>query len=189
MGDSIAGSAEYRELLDSIKQTIAAGRLRAARVVSTVLVETYWQIGHDIVVRRREQGWGAKVTGQLAADLRIAHPNMQGLSGRNLRYMATLASRWPDAIGQQPVAQLPWGHVTVLLDSFPDPETAEFYAKRAADQGWSRAALQAMIASRLHERSQPALTTFDTSVPDAERESCRRKGKAAEKKDVISCYS
>ena len=173
MGDSIAGSAEYRELLDSIKQTIAAGRLRAARVVSTVLVETYWQIGHDIVVRRREQGWGAKVTGQLAADLRIAHPGMQGLSGRNLRYMATLASRWPDAIGQQPVAQLPWGHVTVLLDSFPDRGTAEFYAKRAADEGWSRAALQAMIANRLHERSEPALTTFDTSVPDADRESLR----------------
>jgi hypothetical protein len=38
MSDSIAVSAEYRELLDSVKQTIAAGRLRAARAVNTILV-------------------------------------------------------------------------------------------------------------------------------------------------------
>jgi predicted nuclease of restriction endonuclease-like (RecB) superfamily len=143
MSDSITATAEYNDLLDSIKRTIADGRLRAVRTVNNILVETYWKIGHDIVMRRREQGWGAKVTDQLAADLRIAHPNMQGLSGRNLRYMATFATRWPDAIGQHPVAQLPWGHVTVLLDSFPDRETAEFYAKRAVDEGWSRAALRA----------------------------------------------
>ena len=37
MSDSIAVSAEYRELLDSVKQTIAAGRLRAARAVNTIL--------------------------------------------------------------------------------------------------------------------------------------------------------
>ena len=69
--------------------------------------------------------------------------------------------------------KLPWGHVTVLLDSFPDRETAEFYARRAADECWSRAALRSMIANRLRERSQPALTTFDSSVPDADRESLR----------------
>jgi predicted nuclease of restriction endonuclease-like (RecB) superfamily len=41
MSDPIAGSAEYRELLDSIKQTIALGRLRAARAVNNVMNETY----------------------------------------------------------------------------------------------------------------------------------------------------
>jgi predicted nuclease of restriction endonuclease-like (RecB) superfamily len=160
-------------LLDSIKQTIAAGRLRAARAVNNVLVETYWTIGRDIVVRRREQGWGAKVTDRLAVDLRTAHPDTRGLSGRNLRYMATLASRWPDGIGQQSAAQLPWGHVMVILDSCPDRETSEFYAKRAAAEGWTRNVLQAMIATQLHERSQPALTTFDRSVPEADRDAVR----------------
>jgi len=61
MGESIIATAEYDELLDSIKRTLAAGQLRAARAVNNVLVETYWQIGRDIVVRRREQGRGAKV--------------------------------------------------------------------------------------------------------------------------------
>jgi hypothetical protein len=42
MSDSITATAEYNELFDSIKRTIAAGRLRAARAVNNVLVETYW---------------------------------------------------------------------------------------------------------------------------------------------------
>jgi predicted nuclease of restriction endonuclease-like (RecB) superfamily len=152
MSDSITATAEYNELLDSIKRTIAAGRLRAARAVNNVLVETYWEIGRDIVVRRREQGWGAKVTDRLAADLRIAHPDMRGLSGRNLRYMATLASRWPDGIGQRSVAQLPWGLVATLLDNCPDQETSEFYAKRAAKEGWTRPVLLDLLFyhCRLH---------------------------------------
>lgn len=33
--------------------------------------------------------------------------------------------------------------------------------------------LQAMIASQLHDRSQPALTTFDRSLPETEREAVR----------------
>lgn len=173
MSDSITSTAEYNELLDSIKRTIAAGRLRAARAVNNILVETYWEIGQDIVVRRQEQGWGAKVTDRLAADLRVAHPDMRGLSGRNLRYMAALASRWPDGIGQQRAAQLPWGHVMVILDSCVDRETSEFYAERAADEGWIRPVLQAMIATRLHERTQPALATFDQSVPEDDRDAVR----------------
>lgn len=61
----------------------------------------------------------------------------------------------------------------VLLDSCPDDVTWQFYAKRAAEEGWSRAAMQTMIATRLYERTQPALTTFDTSVPETDREAVR----------------
>lgn len=77
MSDSIAATAEYSELLDSIKRTIAAGRLRAARAVNNVLVETYWEIGRDIVKRQEEQGWGARVIQHLSVDLRTAHPDMR----------------------------------------------------------------------------------------------------------------
>ncbi len=60
MNDSITATAEYNDLLNSIKRTIAAGRLRTARTVNNVLIETYWQIGQNIVTRRSEQGWGAR---------------------------------------------------------------------------------------------------------------------------------
>lgn len=68
---------------------------------------------------------------------------------------------------------MPWGHVMVILDSCPDRETAEFYAQRAVAEGWTRPVLQSMIASRLHERSHPALTTFDRAVPEPDRDAVR----------------
>jgi predicted nuclease of restriction endonuclease-like (RecB) superfamily len=172
MSESIVAMAEYDELLDSIKRTLAAGQLRATRAVNNVLVETYWQIGREIVQRQLEQGWGARVIERLSADLRTAHPDVRGLPVRNLRFMAALATRWPTGIVQQRAAQLPWGHVLVLLDSCSDPPTLEFYARRAVDEGWTRG-LQSMIASRLHERTQPPLTTFDRAVPEADREAVR----------------
>lgn len=113
-------SAEYRDLLDAVRQTIAAGRLRAARAANNVMIETYWEIGRDIVRRQQEQGWGSRVIDRLSADLRAAHPDIRGLSRRNLHYMAALASRWPSGIVQQGAGQLPWGHVMVILDSCHD---------------------------------------------------------------------
>jgi hypothetical protein len=56
MSDSITPTAEYNELLDSIKRTLATGQLRAARAVNTVVVDTYWQIGREIVARKQKQG-------------------------------------------------------------------------------------------------------------------------------------
>jgi predicted nuclease of restriction endonuclease-like (RecB) superfamily len=61
----------------------------------------------------------------------------------------------------------------IILDSCPDREVSEFYAKRDAEHGWNRGALQSMIASRLHERTHPALTTFDQAIPEADREAVR----------------
>jgi predicted nuclease of restriction endonuclease-like (RecB) superfamily len=173
MSDSVTAAAEYSELLDSIKRTLATGQLRAARAVNNVIIETFWLIGRDIVARKQKQGWGAKVTERLSADLRASHPGTHGLSARNLRYMSTLASRWPSGIGQRPVAQLPWSLVATLLDSCPNAEIADFYAQRAVAEAWTRPVLRTMIASRLHERTQPPLTNFDHALPEADREAIR----------------
>jgi len=58
----------------------------------------------------------------------------------------------------------------IILDTCPDVSTSEFYAQSAVNEGWSRGMLQSMIASRLHERTQPALTTFDRTLPEADRQ-------------------
>jgi predicted nuclease of restriction endonuclease-like (RecB) superfamily len=51
-----------------------------------------------------------------------------------------------------------------------DSATSDFYAKHDAEPGWNQGAFQAMIARWLHERTQSALTTFDQSLPEADRE-------------------
>jgi predicted nuclease of restriction endonuclease-like (RecB) superfamily len=48
---------------------------------------------------------------RLTQDLRSAFPTMKGFSRANLMYMRALAEAWPDeAIVQQAVGQLTWGH-------------------------------------------------------------------------------
>ena len=57
------------------------------------------------------QGWGAKVIKRLAHDLRTEFMQMKGFSRANLMYMRSFAQAWSDeAIVQQAVGQLPWGH-------------------------------------------------------------------------------
>ena len=109
----------YVELLTQLKTEVRSARLRATRVDNTALLELYWTIGKAILDRQESEGWGARVVTRLAADLRAEFPDMRGFSPRNLQYMATAAAAWPGPIAQQAAAQLPWGHVMVLLDDSP----------------------------------------------------------------------
>jgi hypothetical protein len=46
---------------EQLKPDIAKARQRTALPVNSELVLLYARIGHDIVLRQGEQGWGAKV--------------------------------------------------------------------------------------------------------------------------------
>lgn len=63
------------------------------------------------------------------------------------------------------MAQLPWGHVRGLLDRLDDRPVREWYATRAVTDGWSRAVLETMIASRLHLRHAAAPSNFPATLP------------------------
>jgi predicted nuclease of restriction endonuclease-like (RecB) superfamily len=95
---------------------IGAARTRAALAINEELIELYWRIGTEILARQERDGWGGKVIDRLASDLRAEFPEMRGLSVRNLEYMRQFAASWPDSpIPPQPVAQLPWGLVQLIL--------------------------------------------------------------------------
>jgi len=85
MPDLIFTSRSYQDLLTRLKNQIRTAQVRAAAAVNRELVLLYWWIGREILVRQREEGWGAKVIDQLARDLRHAFPGMQGFSPRNLK--------------------------------------------------------------------------------------------------------
>lgn len=158
----------YANWLGELKNRIHGARQRAALAVNRELVLLYWQIGRDILLRQAEQGWGAKIIERLAHDLRTAFPEMKGFSRANLMYMRSFADAWPDqAIVQQAVGQLPWGHNLVLLAKLKQPEQRLTYAQRAVEHGWSRATLEIHIESRLLEREGKAVTNFAERLPAA----------------------
>ncbi len=143
-----------------------SARFAAQRRVNTELIRLYWGIGATILQRQGDEGWGSNVIGRLATDLRAEFPEMKGFSARNLAYMRAFAAAWPDEqILQQAVAQLPWGHITVLLDRLDDRELRDWYAGQAAAHGWSRNVLDHQIRSAAHTRLQAAPTNFAEVLP------------------------
>ena len=159
----------YPEMLASVSGKVAAGRIRAVTAVNQELVATYWAIGNDLLQREASDGWGSKVVGRLAADLREQFPDARGFSPRNLRYMKTFAAAWPkDSMLQAPLATLPWYHQIALLEKLSDSPTRLWYAAAAVEHGWSRNVLVHHIETRLHERSGQAISNFKTVLPAAD---------------------
>jgi len=163
--------AGYPELLEDLKRTVAAARWRPQRIVNTELLELYWHIGDAVLRRQRAAGWGARVIDRLATDLRAAFPEMRGLSRSNLKYMRQMAGAWTEeAIGQQAVDRLPWGHITVLLDKLDDQAARDWYATAAVQHGWSRNVLLNQILNQLHARAGAAPSNFPGQLPAADSE-------------------
>jgi predicted nuclease of restriction endonuclease-like (RecB) superfamily len=162
---------DYDNFLNSLKERVRAARLRASLAVNRELVLLYWGIGRDILARQKEQGWGARIIDRLAADLRQEFPEVTGFSPRNLKYMRALAEAWPEeAIVQQLVAQLPWGHNVRILDCVKNAAEREWYIRQTIQNGWSRNVLVHQIESGLYCRQGNALTNFSRTLPAGQSE-------------------
>ncbi|MBK9366370.1 MAG: DUF1016 family protein [Deltaproteobacteria bacterium] len=166
-----ADATSYAELLDSLKRRVHDARRRAIAAANQELMTLYFEVGQSIVARQADEGWGAKVIDRLARDLQAAFPDMEGFSPRNLHRMRALTLAWGEVEpGEekklpQPVAKLPWGHNTMLLEKLRTPSQRLFYAERALQHGWSRAILGLQIAGQLHRREGMAVTNFPALLP------------------------
>ena len=164
----------YADWLVALKHRIHIAQQRATLAVNRELILLYWQIGVDILARQAEQGWGAKVIERLAHDLRHAFPDMKGFSRTNLLYMRAFAAAWPDqAIVQQAVGQLPWGHNLVLISKLKSAEERLAYAQKTLENGWSRNVLVMQIETHLLERQGAAVTNFEQRLPKPQSDLAR----------------
>lgn len=159
----------YPELLASVSRRVTTGRSKAVIAANQELLVSYLEIGRAILERQSLEGWGAKVIDRLSVDLRGQFPDATGFSPRNLKYMRAFAAAWEgEAIVQQPVAQLPWGHNVVLLEKLNDRETRLWYAAAAVEFGWSRNVLVHHIDTKRMERTGKAVNNFKTTLPPAD---------------------
>lgn len=156
----------YAQLLSAIKQRIQSAQVRSAVAVNQELVLLYWGIGKEIRARQEAEGWGTKVIERLAKDLSSGFPHMKGLSRTNLLYMRAFSEAWPEeAIVQQVVGQIPWGHNIRLLDLVKAREERLWYARAAIEHGWSRNNLVIQIEAGLYRRQGKAITNFTKALP------------------------
>jgi predicted nuclease of restriction endonuclease-like (RecB) superfamily len=159
----------YAATLQEIKTHLRAARVRAVLAANPVVIEAYWNTGKIILARQMEAAWGAKVIDRLATDLQEAFPDMGGLSRRNLFSMRRFAECFPDGpIVQQPVAQLPWGHIVAITQQVKDPAARDFYIREVLTLGWSRTILELQIQNQLHLRAGKAQNNFSLTMPPAD---------------------
>lgn len=143
-------SEEYNQLLIDLKQCVASSRYKASLYVNRELIFLYHHISFAIINAQEKHGWGSKVIMQLSRDLRSEFPEMKGFSPQNLKYMRKFAEEYSlEAIGQQAVDQLPWGHIITLIYAVSDKNERCFYIDETIKNGWSRNILSMQIETNL----------------------------------------
>jgi len=159
----------YSATLEEIKNRLRSARVRAVLAANPIVIEAYWHTGKIILQRQHEAAWGAKVIDRLSTDLRDAFPDMRGLSSRNLLAMKIFAREFPKtSIAQQPVAQLPWGHVLQILQRVKDHAVRDFYIEQTIAHGWSRSILEIQIGQQLHLRIGKTQNNFSATLPPSD---------------------
>jgi predicted nuclease of restriction endonuclease-like (RecB) superfamily len=159
-------SKTYAQLLQDLKTEISQSRIRAHLSVNKEMILLYWSIGNQILERQKAEGWGTKVIENISKDLRSEFPEMRGLSARNLKYMRKFAYEHSDqAIVQQLVAQIPWGHICIIMDKTSTNDQQLWYIQKTIENGWSRNVLSLQIKSNLFARDGKSINNFQSTLP------------------------
>lgn len=166
----IASHPDYLQLLQAIKAELRQGRLKAAVAVSRESLKVYWNIGQQIRQQQQKTQWGDHFLETLSLDLRHAFPETRGFSVSNLKRMRLFAQLYPELkFGSQPVSQLPWGQVAVLMHKVSDSDQRAWYAQQAFEEGWSRPTLEKAIARNLYQQQavlESKTSNFLEKLPD-----------------------
>ena len=189
--DILPQQPEYRAWLGDLKTRYRQVQLKAAVAVNTAMLQFYWELGADMVVKQKQFAWGSGFVSQLSADLMREFPEVRGFSVRNLKYIRQWHEYWVDAapIGQQPVAQIlciPWGHNLAILAKCKQHDEALYYAQATQTYGWSRSVLVHQIESGLWQREGKAITNFEQTLPAAQSDLAVQMPKDPYKFDFLS---
>ena len=181
MASEITAPADgYGPWLGELKARFRQVQLKAAVAVNSAMLQFYWELGADMVVKQKQFAWGSGFVSQLSADLMREFPGARGFSKRNLELVRQWHLFWLDApvgkqpsalIAKQPVAQtlcIPWGHNLAILAKCKQHDEALYYAQATQTYGWSRSVLVHQIESGLWQREGKAITNFEQTLPAAQ---------------------
>ena len=123
-------------------------------VVNSAMIMTYYEIG--TIINKRKT-WGSKYIKNLANDLKEYG---KGYSYDQLKRMAQFANEFSvQEIGAQPVPQIPWSSIIVIMQKSSSHEKMLWYINETYKNGWSRSMVLNQIAMKAYERSLIEPTT------------------------------
>lgn len=167
--ENLTVDTDYKTFLLDVKQRYRSAQLKAVYAINQEMILFYWELGKKILEKQETSLWGSKFLDQLSQDLQRELPGTQGFSVRNLQLIRQFAQVYPDLeIAKQPVAQLPWGHISVLIQKVKDIKAREWYTNNALKNGISRSVLIMQIEQDLYGRQgkqEHKITNFREKLP------------------------
>ena len=152
---------DYFHDLQEIKETIRTNQNKAMVVVNSAMIMTYYEIG--TIINKRKT-WGSKYIKNLANDLKEYG---KGYSYDQLKRMAQFANEFSvQEIGAQPVPQIPWSSIIVIMQKSSSHEEMLWYINETYKNGWSRSMVLNQIAMKAYERSLIEPTTSNITKSD-----------------------
>jgi predicted nuclease of restriction endonuclease-like (RecB) superfamily len=140
--------------VNDIKKIIQDGRNAAYSAVSSVMIQTYWNIGKRIVEQEQNgktrAEYGTHLIDMLAEELTKEFG--KNFSRRNLFYYRKFYEYFPDReIVNACVHNLTWTHYRALL-RVSDENARLWYLKEASEQNWASRTLDRNIATQYYYR-------------------------------------
>ena len=130
-------------------------------IVNSTMIMTYYEIG--TIINKRKI-WGSKYIKNLANDLKEYG---KGYSYDQLKRMAQFANEFSvQEIGAQPVPQIPWSSIIVIMQKSSSHEKMLWYINETYKNGWSRSMVLNQIALKAYERSLIEPTTSNITKSD-----------------------
>ena len=141
MSSELSTDSDYQRLLGRISEVYTTGQVHAHQAVNAQIIETYWQIGHDIVEfeqgGKARAGYGKGLLSSLSRDLTLRHG--KGFSRSNVIRIRQFYLAYSK--GATLSHLLSWSHVVELL-KIEDPLERSFYEQQASREKWAVRELQ-----------------------------------------------
>ncbi len=158
--------SEYRDFVDEIKQRVRSSQYAALKAVNKELITLYWDIGQRIAEKQKALGWGRSVVVNLAKDLRLEFPGVQGFSDRNIWNMRNFYVLYHQHPKLQPlVAEISWAKHLMIMSGCKDDLEREFYIRMTKRMGWTKNVLIHQIENKTYAKTLINQTNFNKNLP------------------------
>lgn len=149
--NEITSHTNVESLYGSVKKILADARQRAYTAVNFTMVESYWQIGQQIVEYEQHGEARADYGRGLLKELadRLSTEFGKGFDESNLRYMRLFYRCFPNCDTLR--HELTWSHYRRLI-SVENEQARLWYMNEAADGVWSTRQMDRQISTLYYER-------------------------------------
>ncbi len=161
-------SNTFATFLKEIKTKIYSAKSKAILSANRLMIELYFEIGKEIVIKQEALCWGKSIVEKMSQDLKDEFGEKSGYSSSNLWRMRNFYLAYKDNSKlAQSVREISWGQNIIIFEKIKDDIEKEYYINNTIENGWNRNVLMHHIKTNLFERDklENKSNNFELSLP------------------------